>query len=87
MVINKLESFDDLFYYPLIKVINELTIASVDTLQNPDDLFKKIRIQNNENLIVKNDYSLSMNEAANSAYFIYGLSKKNHSILSFLKMR
>lgn len=85
LVINKLESFDDLFYYPLIKVINELTIASVDTLQNPDDLFKKIRIQNNENLIVKNDYSLSMNEAANSAYFIYGLSKKKPQYFELFK--
>lgn len=85
LVINKLESFDDLFYYSIIKVVNELNIASVDTLQNPDDLFKKIRIQNNENLIVKNDYSLSMNEAANSAYFIYGLSKKKPQYFELFK--
>ena len=85
LVINKLESFDDLFYYSIIKVVNDLNIASVDTLQNPDDLFKKIRIQNNENLIVKNDYSLSMNEAANSAYFIYGLSKKKPQFFELFK--
>ncbi|MCK9255783.1 MAG: ATP-binding protein [Bacteroidales bacterium] len=85
LVINKLESFDELFYYSIIKTINDLNVASVDTLQNPDDLYKKNRIHNNENLIVKNDYSLSMNEAANSAYFIYGLSKKKPQYFELFK--
>lgn len=85
LVINKIESFDELFYYSIIKTINDLNVASVDTLQNPDDLYKKIRIHNNENLIVKNDYSLSMNEAANSAYFIYGLSKKKPQYFELFK--
>ena len=85
LVINKLENLDDLFYSSIIELINDLTIESADTLQNPDDLYKKIRISNNENLIVRNDYSLSMSEARNSAYFIYGLSKKKPQYFELFK--
>lgn len=84
LVINKLINFDDLYYLQLIKLINEISIAAIDTLQNPDDLYKTIRVSK-ENKIVKNDYLLTMDEAGNSAYFIYGLMKKNEKQYGLFK--
>lgn len=85
LAINKLNNFDELFYSDLIQIINELSVASVDTLQNPDDLYKKINVSSKESQIVKNDYSLSMNESRNSAYFIYSLMKKRESFYELFK--
>lgn len=85
LVINKLRNFDDLFYLQILEVLNEINIVSVDTLQNPDDLFKKIRIGDKDNQIVKNDYSLSMNDAKNSAFFIYSLMQKNSQMYDLYK--
>lgn len=85
LVINKLQNYDDLFYLQIVDVLNEIDIASVDTLQNPDDLFKKIRIGDKENQIVKNDYSLSMSDARNSAFFIYSLMQKDVQMYELYK--
>lgn len=84
LVINKLMSFDDLFYLDIISAINDISIAQIDTLQKPDEIFTNIKVDK-ENQIVKNNYSLSMNDIDNSAYFIFSLMKKEKNMYELFK--
>lgn len=70
LVINKLLSFDDLFYLEIVDKINSLSIPYIDTLQNPDKLFRRIASK-----IVRTGYSLDLPENYDVAYFIYSLKK------------
>ncbi|SJZ62272.1 AAA family ATPase [Sediminibacterium ginsengisoli] len=85
LAINKLLNFDDLFYWDVIKAINTLSIAQVDTLQNPDGIFGSIVIKGKEDDIVKNDYSVSLGETSNAGFFIYSLMKRNPSTYELFK--
>lgn len=85
LVINKLNNYDELFYSDIVNIINDISISSVDTLQKPDELFTKIMINDRDNQIVKNDYSLAMSEASNSACYIYSLMKKEEGYYSLYK--
>lgn len=85
LAINKLLNYDDLFYWQIIKLINSLSIAKVDTLQNPDGIFKSIVIKEKEPDIVKNDYSVSLFDTDNVGFFIYSLMKQYSSTYELFK--
>lgn len=85
LAINKLLNFDDLFYWDVVKAVNTLSIAKVDTLQNPDRIFKSIVIKEKDDDIVKNDYSVSLADTSNAGFFIYSLMKQNLPIYELFK--
>jgi len=85
LAINKLLNFDDLFYWDIVKTINSLSVAQVDTLQNPDGIFKSIIIKEKEDDLVKNDYSVSLADTSNAGFFIYSLMKQNPSTYELFK--
>lgn len=68
LILNKLANFDDLFYSELIETLNELSIKNVDTLENPDRLFTKIKPN-----IVRTGYSLDMPDNNDVGFFIFSL--------------
>ena len=70
LILNKLSNFDDLFYFKLIETLNNLSIKYVDTLENPDRLFRKINTK-----IVRTGYSLDMPDNDDVGFFIYSLKK------------
>ncbi|WP_294197660.1 AAA family ATPase [uncultured Chryseobacterium sp.] len=84
LIINKLSSFDELFYLDILDELNNISIAQVDTLQKPDEIFTNIKI-GKEKDIIKNNYSLSINDIDNSAYFIYSLMKKDQNMYELFK--
>ncbi len=85
LAINKMLSYDDLFYWDILKELNSLSIATVDTLQNPNKIFRNIIIKEKLDDIVKNDYSVTLDEVENVAFFIYGLMKKRPLLYELLK--
>lgn len=85
LAINKLKNFDELFYLDLIKLINELNVVQVDTLQNPDKLFRSININSNSKNVIKTDYSLAINDAKNAGFFIYSLMKQKPELYELFK--
>lgn len=72
LAINKLLNYDDLFYLPIITVINEMRITTVDTMENPDMLFRRINTN-----IVQTEYSLKVPGNSGVAFFIYSLKTMN----------
>ncbi len=84
LVITKLNYFDNLFYWDIIHQINNLNLARVETLQDPDGLFTNIEISD-EDPISQNDHSLTMEDAKNPAYFIFSLMKKDNKKYELLK--
>ena len=85
LAVNKLLSFDDLFYWKMIKSINSLSIALVNTLQDPDKIFRSIEIKEREPDIVKNDYSVDLSDSSNAGFFIYSLMKREPQRYELLK--
>lgn len=85
LAINKLLNFDDLFYWDIIKAVNTVSVAQVDTLQNPDGIFKSIVIKEKDDDIVKNDYSVSLADTSNAGFFIYSLMKQNETTYELFK--
>jgi len=78
LVVNKLLNYDDLFYWEFLKEIENLQILSVDTLEHPDRLFRRISGE-----VAKNEYSLAVPEETDVSFFIYSLKKldsKNYSL-------
>lgn len=80
LAINKLQNFDELFYLPIINEINSLSVIQVDTLQDPDTLFRRINPK-----IVKTEYSLSVPDEHNVAFFIFSLQKLRPDLYELLK--
>jgi len=80
LAINKLKNYDDLYYLKVINEINNLKIAEIDTLQDPDKMFRRISPQ-----VVKTDYSLNMPEDHNAGFFIYSLKKQKPEIYELFK--
>lgn len=80
LAVNKLKNFDDLFYLSIIHEINTLSVIQVDTLQDPNKLFRRISPK-----IVKTDYSLSVPDSHNVAFFIYSLKQKRPDLFELFK--
>lgn len=77
LVINKLLNFDDLFYWSVLESINNLSILSVNTLEDPNRLFRKIVGD-----VAKTGYSLNVPKEEDVAFFIFSLMKLNHAYYS-----
>jgi predicted ATPase len=80
LAINKLTNFDDLFYIEVVEMINEIAIANVDTLQNPNKLFRRINPD-----VLKTDYSLEMPDSADVGFFIYSLKAKKPQMFELFR--
>ncbi len=80
LAVNKLKNFDDLFYLSIINEINDLSVIQVDTLQDPDKLFRRISPK-----IVKTDYSLAVPDGHNVAFFIYSLKQQRSDLFELFK--
>lgn len=80
LAVNKLKNYDDLFYLHVINKINSLRIIQVDTLQDPDKLFRRINPQ-----IVKTDYSLAVPDSHNVSFFIYSLKRQRPDLFELFK--
>lgn len=78
LIINKLNSYDNLFYLTIIEKINNINFAIIDSLGNPDRLFRTIT-----------DYiptdSLEMPISSNTSYFVYHLKKQKPKQYELLK--
>lgn len=78
LIINKLSNYDNLFYYSILEEINNINFAIVDSLGNPDQLFRTIT-----------DYipvdSLEMPISSNTSYFVFHLKKKKPKLYELLK--
>lgn len=85
LAINKLLSYDDLFYWEIIKIINDLSVVQIDTLQDPNGIFRNIVIKERDENIVKTDYSLSISDTSNAGFFIYSLMKQNPSMYEMFR--
>lgn len=80
LAINKLKNYDDLYYLKVVNEINNLKIVEIDTLQDPDKMFRRISPQ-----VVKTDYSLNMPENHDAGFFIYSLKKQKPEIYELFK--
>lgn len=80
LAINKLKNYDELFYLDIINEINNLKLEHVDTLQDPDMLFRTINPK-----VLKRDYSLEMPDSANVGFFIFSLKKQNPGLYEMFK--
>ncbi len=80
LAVNKLGNYDELFYLPILQLVNDFKIVLIDTLENPNRLFRTIGDK-----IVKKDYSLEMPKATNVAYFIYSLKNQNPGLYEMFK--
>lgn len=70
LALNKLNNFDNLFYHLILNEINNLSIPYTNTLENPNKLFRRIFSKE-----VKTEYSLSLPENHEIAFFIYSLKQ------------
>ncbi len=80
LLINKLSNFDELFYLEIIKYINDFRVIVVETMRDPDKLFRTIGDKT-----VRTDYSLEIPRSTDVGFFIYSLMKKNQSLFSLYK--
>lgn len=85
LVLNKLFNFDELFYWNVLSEINSIKIAQIDTLQKPDELFRRIRPSRKRSNIIREDFSLKMDDLDDSAYFIYSLKQKELGFYELFK--
>jgi predicted ATPase len=75
LIINKLSNFDDLFFNKIVEDINKLNITYIDTLQNPDRLFRRFNPK-----VIRTGYSLDMPRNSDVGYFIYSLKKQKPNL-------
>ena len=80
LLVNKLKSIDDLFYNSILKKINEIKVLNIDSMTDPDRLFKTIEVK-----VVRNEYSLEVPRDSDVAFFIYSLLKKNQNLYELFK--
>jgi AAA15 family ATPase/GTPase len=78
LLVNKLLNFDNLFYFNLLDEINNINFAVVDSLSNPDRLFRTI-----SDYIPANN--LEMPISSNTSFFVYNLKKKKPKQFELLK--
>jgi len=70
LLINKIVSYDDLFYVDILKQLNNIHIKVVNTLIDPDSFFA-LSPQSNS----VNGYSINFPERSNAGFFIYSLKQ------------
>lgn len=70
LILNKILNYDDLFYLGAIRQLNSLQVLSIDTLKNPNTLFRTTDPE-----FSKNEYSLALPDSANVGFFVYSLKK------------
>jgi predicted ATPase len=80
LLVNKLKSIDELFYNSILKSLNEVRPLKVDSLGDPDTLFKTIEAK-----IVRTDYSLEVPRDSDVGFFIFSLLKKNGNMFALFK--
>ncbi len=78
--INKLKNYDELFYLDIVNAINNISFVQIDTLQDPDSLFRKISPE-----VIKNEYSLEMPDDYNVSFFIFSLKQKKPNLYELFK--
>lgn len=84
LILKKLTYFDNLFYLDIVEKVNNLSMAKVETLKDPDSLFSKIEIVDGAP-VIQSDFSLSMVDAKNPGLFIYSLKKNDPKKYELLK--
>jgi predicted ATPase len=70
LVINKISNFDDLFYLTAIKELLSMEVWMIDTMDNPNNLFRRIYPQ-----LTTSESSLRINENSDVGAFVYKLKK------------
>lgn len=70
LLLDKLSHFDELFYVGAIKRILGLEVIMVDTMENPNLLFRRISVQ-----MPKETYSLQISPNSEVGFFVYSLMK------------
>lgn len=78
LIVNKLSSYDNLFYSSILEDIIDIDFAIVDSLSNPDHLFRTISDYTPDNF-------LEMPISSNTSYFVYYLKKKKPKLYELLK--
>lgn len=79
LIVNKLHNYDNLFYSSVLEDINNINIAIVDSLGNPDQLFRTITADYTP------DDCLEMPISSNTSYFVFYLKKKKPKLYELLK--
>jgi len=79
LAINKLRNYDDLFYLDIVLKINNIQSIQIDTLQDPDSMFRRINPK-----IIKTDYSLDMPNEYDVGFFVYSLKVKKPALFELL---
>jgi predicted ATP-dependent endonuclease of OLD family len=85
LAINKLVYQDSLYYIDILKQIKELKFMIVDTLENPEDVFRRIPVRINDEPIVRTGYSVGFMDSFDVPYFIYSLRKINPNLYILFK--
>lgn len=80
LVVNKLNNFDNLFYFHIIERLNEIRVPFVNTLQHPDKLFRRL-----SSGVVRTGYSLDLPDNNDVAFFIYSLKKLKPKLYSLFE--
>jgi len=80
LAINKMVSYDDLFYVDVLKQLNNLQVKNVNTLIDPDSFFA-LSPQGDS----VNGYSVNFPEKSNAGFFIYSLKQLHHDKYELLK--
>jgi len=80
LAINKMVSYDNLFYVDVLKKLNNIQVKNVNTLIDPDSFFALS--PQNDNV---NDYSINFPEKSNAGFFIYSLKQLQPDKYELLK--
>lgn len=80
LIINKLSNFDELFYLSVIQEINSISITNVETLINPNQIFRTINPA-----IPRVEYNLAVPDASDVGFFIYSLKKLKIDVYELFK--
>ncbi len=84
LAINKLNHFDELFYNKIIHQINKLSIENIDTMEDPDKLFRRV-YGSRDSKILRPEYSLNMPASYDVGFFIYSLKVKKPEMYELFK--
>jgi len=80
LAINKMVSYDKLFYVDVLKILNNIQIKNVNTLIDPDSFFALS--QQNDSV---NDFSVNFPDRSNAGFFIYSLKQLQPEKYELLK--
>jgi len=80
LALNKMASYDSLFYVDVLKMLNNIQVKNVNTLIDPDSFFA-LSPQNDS----VNGYSVNFPERSNAGFFIYSLKQLQPEKYELLK--